>query len=68
MSGYNCWTKYGERRVMLEDNDDNYPLYLNTAIQEDKEEEEAEERASYVPADDLGQVMADAQIDCESEK
>jgi hypothetical protein len=32
MSGYNCWTKHGERGVMMEDNneeenDDNYPVY-----------------------------------------
>jgi hypothetical protein len=35
---------------------------------EDNEEEEGEERASDMPADDLGQVIVDAQIDCESEK
>jgi hypothetical protein len=53
-----------------EENDDNYPVYpeySDTAI-EDNEEEEAEERASYVPADDLSQVIVDAQIDCKSEK
>ena len=31
MSGYNCWTKHGERGVMMEENeeeenDDNYPM------------------------------------------
>jgi hypothetical protein len=75
MSGYNCWTKHGERGVMMEDNDEeendeNYPEFpetTNTAI-EDNEEEEGEERPSDVPADDLGQVIVDAQIDCESEK
>jgi hypothetical protein len=35
---------------------------------EDNEEEEGEERASDVPANDLDQVIVDAQIDCESEK
>jgi hypothetical protein len=35
---------------------------------EDNEEEEGEEQALDVPADDLGQVIVDAQIDCESEK
>jgi hypothetical protein len=35
---------------------------------EDNEEEEGEERASDVPADDLAQVIVDAQIDFESEK
>jgi hypothetical protein len=61
ISGYNCWTKHGERGVMMEDNDeeendDNHPEFpktTNTAM-EDNEEEEGEERASYVPADDLG--------------
>jgi hypothetical protein len=75
MSGYNCWTKHGERGVMIEDNDeeendDNYPEFpetTNTAM-EDNEEEEGEERASYVPTDDLGQVIFGAHIDCESEK
>jgi hypothetical protein len=68
-SGYNCWTKHGERGVMMEDNDEeendvNYPVYpktTNTAMA-DNEEEEGEERASDMPADDLGQVIADAQI------
>ena len=32
MSGYNCWTKHGEKGVMMEDNeeeenDDNYPMF-----------------------------------------
>jgi hypothetical protein len=75
MSGYNCWIKHGERGVMMEDNDeeendDNYPEFpetTNTAM-EDNEEEEGEEWASDVPANDLGQVIVDAQIDCESEK
>jgi hypothetical protein len=74
MSGYNCWTKHGERGVMMEDNDeeendDNYtefPETTDTAIKDN--EEEGEEQASDVPADDLGQVIVDAQIDCESEK
>jgi hypothetical protein len=64
MSGYNCWTIRGERGVMMEDNDeeendDNYPMYLeysDTAMEEN-EEEEAEERVSDVLADDLGQVI-----------
>jgi hypothetical protein len=75
MSGYNCWTKHGERGVMMEDNneeenDDNYPEFPKTigTAMEDNEEEEGKEHASDVPADDLGQVIVDAQIDCESEK
>jgi hypothetical protein len=74
MSGYNCWTKHGERGVITKDNDeeennDNYPEFpetTDTAIEDN--EEEGEERASDVPADDLGQVIVDAQIDCASEK
>jgi hypothetical protein len=75
MSGYNCWTKYGERGIMMEDNneeenDDNSPKFPETTdtAMEDNEEEDGEERASDMPADDLGQVIIDAQIDYESEK
>jgi hypothetical protein len=52
-----------------EENDDNYPEFpetTDTAMEDN--EEEGEERASDVPADDLSQVIVDAQIDCESEK
>jgi hypothetical protein len=77
MSGYNFWTKNGERGVMMEDNgeeenDDNYPMYPeygDTAMENnEEEEEEAEEWASDEPADDLGRAIDDAQIDCKSEK
>jgi hypothetical protein len=53
-----------------EENDDNYLVYPKTTYttMEDNEGEESEERASDMPANDLGQVIADAQIDCESEK
>jgi hypothetical protein len=49
-----------------EENDDNYPEFPKTTdtAMEDNEEEEVEERASDVPADDLGQVIVDAPIDC----
>jgi hypothetical protein len=52
------------------ENDNNYPEFPKTTdtAMEDNKEEEGEERASDVPADDLGQVIVDAQIDCESEK
>jgi hypothetical protein len=60
---------------MMEDNDeeeydDNYPEFPETTdtAMEDNEEEEGEEWALYVPADDLGQVIVEAQIDYESEK
>jgi hypothetical protein len=70
MSGYNCWTKYKERGVIMEDNeeeedDENYPefpKYGGTSIGEDEEEVPDE------PADDLGQVIIDVQRDCKSEK
>jgi hypothetical protein len=67
ISGYNCWTKHGERGVMMEDNDeekndDNYPEFPETidTVMEDNKEEEGEEWASDVPANDLGQVIVDA--------
>jgi hypothetical protein len=57
---------------MMEDNDEeendyNYHVYPETTdtAMEYNEEEEAEERASDVPTDE---VIADAQIDRESEK
>jgi hypothetical protein len=70
MSGYNSWTKHGERGVMMEDNDDNYPEFPETTdtTMEDNKEEKCEEQTSDIPADDLDQVIVDAQIDCESEK
>jgi hypothetical protein len=46
ISGYNCWTKHGERGVMMEDgeveeNDDNYrqmfPEYGDTAMEDSEE-------------------------------
>jgi hypothetical protein len=60
---------------MMEDNDEEeddynypvYPEYSDTAIEEN-EEEEAKERASDEPADALGRAIANAQIDCKSEK
>jgi hypothetical protein len=76
MAGYNCWTKHGERGVMMEDgeeeeNDDNYrqmsPEYGDTAM-EDSEEEGGDERASLEPADDLSRVIFDVKRDCETEK
>ena len=70
MFGYNCWTKHGERGVVMEDNeeeedDDNYPMfpeYGGTTMGE------AEEEASDEPADDLGRAIVDAHNNFESEK
>ena len=75
MPNYNCWTKHGERGVMMEDgeeeDDDNnyhhmFPEYSDTAM-EDNGEERGEERASDEPADELGRVISDAKRDCETE-
>ena len=53
MSGYNVWTKHGEKWVMMEDgdekdNDDDYrsmfPEYADDTAMEDNEEEGGEER------------------------
>ena len=76
MSGYNCWTKHGERGVLMEENeeeqdDDNYPgfpEYDGTTMGEENEEQEAEEEASHEPADDFGRAIADAKRNCESER
>ena len=75
MTGYNYWTKHGERGVMMEDNEeeenDNYPTmspeYDGTTM-EDIDEEKDEERASDLPDDDLSQAIADAQEECVSER
>ena len=77
MPKYYRWTLHGERGVVMEDNkveenDDNYPMfheYGDTAMEDNEEEEveEGEERASDEPADDLGQNIADARRDCETQ-
>ena len=72
MPSYNCWTKHGERGVIMEDNEeeedgDNYPPeYGDTFMGET--EGEAEEEAHDEPAVDLGRTIADARRDCGSEK
>ena len=71
MQNYNCWTKHGERGVMMEDNedqedDDNYPMfpkYCDTATGEAEDQEALDE-----PVDDLGRAIADPKRDCETEK
>src|SRR5215216_7836737 len=77
MSGYNVWTKHGERGVVMEDDDeeenddDNYrsmfPEYADTAM-EDNEEEGGEEQELDEPVDDLGLVITDAKRDYDTEK
>ena len=77
MSGYNVWTKHGEKGVMMddgdeEDNDDNYRSmfteYGDTAMEDNEEEGQGEERAPDEPADDLGRVISDARRGCDTEK
>jgi hypothetical protein len=78
MSGYNVWTKHGERGVMMEDDDegenddDNYRSmfseYADTAMEDNEEEGKGEERAPDDPADDLGRVISDARRGCDTEK
>src|SRR3954465_13382642 len=68
MSGYNCWTKHGERGVMMEENeededDDRYgflPEYGGTMGEQNEEQEkeqECEEKASHEPDDELRRVI-----------
>ena len=77
MPGYNCWTKHGERGVMMEDNeeeenDDNYhdmfSEYGAGTGMEDNDEVEAEDRTPDQAIDDLGQAITDAKTECEIEK
>jgi hypothetical protein len=71
---YNCWTKHGERKVMMEDNkeeedDDIYPEYSDTATGEAEDEETGEaenEEASDEPANDLRRAIVDAHREAES--
>src|SRR3954469_2179981 len=74
MPSYNCWTKHGEKGVVMEDNeeeedDDNYhnmyPEYDDTTTGVDNEDQEA----SDVPTDDdLGRAITDANEECQTEK
>ena len=65
MDSYNCWTKHGEKGVIMEDNeeeenDDNYPMfpeYGDTANGESKDEETPD---SPMSDDDFHQVIVDA--------
>jgi hypothetical protein len=71
MPSYNCWTKHGEKGVMMEDNEeeedyDNYPMfpeYRDSATGETEAEEAPDE-----PTDDLGRAIADAKRECGTEK
>ncbi|KAK1605403.1 hypothetical protein QYE76_029076 [Lolium multiflorum] len=74
MPSYNCWTKHGERGVIMEEDeegddiiDDNYPDHFGDTLMEDGEGE-GEEEARDEPVDDLGRTIADARRGCETEK
>jgi Transposase-associated domain len=73
MSGYNCWTKHGERGVMMEDNeeeenDDNYPMFPEYGGNARGEAEDEDEEAQDEPVldDDLRRAIVDAQREAES--
>ncbi|KAK1699311.1 hypothetical protein QYE76_016008 [Lolium multiflorum] len=78
MPSYNCWTKHGERGVILEDNEeeedsDNYPLFTEdggSRMGEDEAEEEPifDEPIFDDPDDDLGRAILDAKMNCGNEK
>ncbi|KAK1693374.1 hypothetical protein QYE76_010071 [Lolium multiflorum] len=79
MPSYNCWTKHGERGVIMEEDeegddfiDENYLDHFGDTFMEDAEggegEGEGEEEARDEPADDLGRTIADARRGCETKK
>ncbi|KAK1653218.1 hypothetical protein QYE76_071023 [Lolium multiflorum] len=77
MPSYNCWTKHGERGVIMEEDeegddfiDESYLAHFGDTFMEDAEGEgEGEEEArDDDPVDDLGRTIADARRRCETEK
>ncbi|KAK1627238.1 hypothetical protein QYE76_001553 [Lolium multiflorum] len=80
MPSYNCWTKHGERGVIMEEDeegddfiDESYLAHFGDTFMEDAEGEgegegEGEEEARDEPVDDLGRTIADARRRCETEK
>ena len=75
MPKYLCWTKHGEKYVMMEDNEevdcgDNFPSHAGFGdFDDDTAMEEPEAEAiENEPTDDLGQALRSAREDCESEK
>jgi hypothetical protein len=74
MPSYNCWTKHGEKGVIMEDNeeeedDDMYPKYGDTTTGEAEAEgtgEAEDEEASDEPDDDLRRAIVDAHRKAES--
>ncbi|KAK1680756.1 hypothetical protein QYE76_041604 [Lolium multiflorum] len=77
MPSYYCWTKHGERGVMMEKNeeheedDDSYPMfseYGDTAEGNEDNEAEDQETPDEPADDDLGRAIADVRRECETEK
>jgi hypothetical protein len=70
MDGYNCWTKHGEKGVMMQDNEeeennDNY--YMSPEYGGDERGEGAEhEEADPIIHDDLRGVIVDAHTQAET--
>ncbi|KAK1645805.1 hypothetical protein QYE76_063610 [Lolium multiflorum] len=79
MPSYNCWTKHGERGVIMEEDeegddiDESYLDHFGDTFMDDAEGGEGEgegdqEEARDEPVDDLGRTIADARSRCETEK
>jgi hypothetical protein len=77
MPSYNCFTKHGERGITMKDNEeedeDNYPGFIEyddtfMGEAEGGAEGEAEGDTHDEPPDDLGQTIADARRECETNK
>src|SRR5215203_4790927 len=77
MPSYYCWTKHGERGVMMEENEEeeedddgypNFPEYDDTAEGNEDNEVEDQEAPDEPADDDLGRAIADARRECETEK
>ncbi|XP_044961487.1 uncharacterized protein LOC123412599, partial [Hordeum vulgare subsp. vulgare] len=72
MPSYFCWTKHGERGVVMEDNEeeednDNYPMFGEHGDTEMGEDEPELEDIVDESDDDLRQVIREEQINCASE-
>ena len=72
MPSYFCWTKHGERGVVMEDNEeeednDNYPMFGEHGDTEMGEDEPELEDIVDESDDDLRQVIREEQINCGSE-
>jgi len=76
MPKYLCWTKHGEKGVMMEDNEEidyddaQIPIHAGfSAFDDDTAMEESEaDVAENEPTDELGQALCGEREDCESEK